>query len=213
VFNDAIEAKVTAEQQALAAKNKLEQIKFEAEQRIVEARGKAEAMTVESNALRSNPMILETPCRLKNGTGYLPQVTGGRNYHSFRFRLSITQQRRGAARPIERSHSFKLTTISASSILDRRYTDESIPAVIDHLFRSSQNTKEFKTCLQPSHPRPSTLLVKAGREPFKVKDLSSAELAARKCSWRTGNARPDGHPRRYAAKKRPGRMQIMGSLT
>ena len=53
VFNDAIEAKVTAEQQALAAKNKLEQIKFEAEQQIAEAKGKAEAMTVESNALRS----------------------------------------------------------------------------------------------------------------------------------------------------------------
>ncbi|MEO8070282.1 MAG: prohibitin family protein, partial [Acidobacteriota bacterium] len=33
-FNDAIEAKVTAEQQALAAKNKLEQIKFEADQKI-----------------------------------------------------------------------------------------------------------------------------------------------------------------------------------
>ena len=33
IFNEAIEAKVTAEQQALAAKNKLEQIKFEADQR------------------------------------------------------------------------------------------------------------------------------------------------------------------------------------
>ena len=76
VFNDAIEAKVTAEQQALAAKNKLEQIKFEAEQRIVEARGKAEAMTVESNALRSNPMILELRA-LEKWNGILPQVTGG----------------------------------------------------------------------------------------------------------------------------------------
>src|SRR5438034_7955710 len=76
VFNDAIEAKVTAEQQALAAKNKLEQIKFEADQKIAEARGKAEAMTIESNALKSNPQILELRA-LEKWNGTLPQVTGG----------------------------------------------------------------------------------------------------------------------------------------
>ena len=75
-FNDAIEAKVTAEQQALAAKNKLEQIKFEADQKIAEARGKAEAMTIESSALRSNPQILELRA-LEKWNGTLPQVTGG----------------------------------------------------------------------------------------------------------------------------------------
>jgi len=75
VFNEAIEAKVTAEQSALAAKNKLEQIKFEAEQRVAEAKGKAEAITVESNALRSNPQILELRA-LENWNGVLPQVTG-----------------------------------------------------------------------------------------------------------------------------------------
>ena len=76
VFNDAIEAKVTAEQQALAAKNKLEQIKFEADQKVAEARGKAEAMTIESNALRSNPQILELRA-LEKWNGILPQVTSG----------------------------------------------------------------------------------------------------------------------------------------
>jgi len=76
VFNEAIEAKVTAEQQALAAKNKLEQIKFEAEQKVAEARGKAEAITIESNALRSNPQILELRA-LEKWNGVLPQVTGG----------------------------------------------------------------------------------------------------------------------------------------
>jgi regulator of protease activity HflC (stomatin/prohibitin superfamily) len=75
VFNEAIEAKVTAEQSALTAKNKLEQIKFEADQRVAEARGKAEAMTVESNALRSNPQILELRA-LERWNGVLPQVTG-----------------------------------------------------------------------------------------------------------------------------------------
>jgi len=74
-FNSAIEAKVTAEQQALAAKNKLEQIKFEADQRIAEARGKSEAMRVESEALRTNPQILELRA-LEKWNGVLPQVTG-----------------------------------------------------------------------------------------------------------------------------------------
>jgi len=76
IFNEAIEAKVTAEQQALAAKNKLEQIKFEADQKVAEARGKAEAITIESNALRSNPQILELRA-LEKWNGVLPQVTGG----------------------------------------------------------------------------------------------------------------------------------------
>ncbi|MEP6961667.1 MAG: prohibitin family protein [Acidobacteriota bacterium] len=74
-FNSAIEAKVTAEQSALAARNKLEQIKFEADQRIAEARGKAEAIRVESDALRSNPQILELRA-LEKWDGVLPQVRG-----------------------------------------------------------------------------------------------------------------------------------------
>jgi regulator of protease activity HflC (stomatin/prohibitin superfamily) len=74
-FNSAIEAKVTAEQQALAARNRLEQIKFEAEQRIAEARGKAEAIRAESEALRSNPQILDLRA-LEKWDGVLPQVTG-----------------------------------------------------------------------------------------------------------------------------------------
>jgi regulator of protease activity HflC (stomatin/prohibitin superfamily) len=37
-FNRAIEEKVTAEQEALAAKNKLERIKFEADQAVAEAK-------------------------------------------------------------------------------------------------------------------------------------------------------------------------------
>ena len=50
-FNTAIEAKVTAEQNALAAKNKLEQVKFEAEQRISQARGEAEAIRIQAQAI------------------------------------------------------------------------------------------------------------------------------------------------------------------
>ncbi len=50
-FNTAIEAKVTAEQNALAAKNKLEQVKFEAEQRISQAKGEAEAIKIQAQAI------------------------------------------------------------------------------------------------------------------------------------------------------------------
>lgn len=50
-FNQAIEAKVTAEQDALASKNKLEQVKFEAEQRIAQAKGEAEAIKIQAQAI------------------------------------------------------------------------------------------------------------------------------------------------------------------
>ena len=50
-FNKAIESKVTAEQDALAAKNKLEQVKFEAEQRIAQAQGEAEAIRIQAQAV------------------------------------------------------------------------------------------------------------------------------------------------------------------
>src|SRR3990167_2182690 len=51
-FNQAIEAKVTEEQNALAAKNKLEQVKYEAEQRVVEAKGEAEAISIQAKAIQ-----------------------------------------------------------------------------------------------------------------------------------------------------------------
>jgi regulator of protease activity HflC (stomatin/prohibitin superfamily) len=52
-FDDAIERKVTAEQNALASKNKLEQIKYEAEQRIAQAKGESEAIRIQSEAINS----------------------------------------------------------------------------------------------------------------------------------------------------------------
>ncbi len=75
-FNKAIEEKVTAEQEALAAKNKLERIKFEADQRIAEAKWKAEAIRVESEALKSNPEVLQLRA-LEKWNWILPQVTSG----------------------------------------------------------------------------------------------------------------------------------------
>lgn len=52
-FTQAIEAKVTAEQQALTAKNKLEQTKYEGEQKIVSAKAEAEAIRIQSQAINS----------------------------------------------------------------------------------------------------------------------------------------------------------------
>lgn len=50
-FNQAIEQKVTAEQDALASKNKLEQTKYEAEQKIVSAQAEAEAIRIQAEAI------------------------------------------------------------------------------------------------------------------------------------------------------------------
>ncbi len=74
-FNRAIEDKVMAEQQALAAKNKLEQVKFEAEQKIAEAKGRAEAIRIESEALKTNDKILEMRF-IEAWDGKLPVVMG-----------------------------------------------------------------------------------------------------------------------------------------
>jgi len=50
-FTKAIERKVTAEQDALTAKNKLEQVKYEAQQRIEQAKGEAEAIRIQAQSI------------------------------------------------------------------------------------------------------------------------------------------------------------------
>ena len=52
-FNDAIEAKVTAEQEALTQKNKLEQVKYESEQKIVSAEAQAKAIEIQAKAIQN----------------------------------------------------------------------------------------------------------------------------------------------------------------
>lgn len=53
VFNEAIERKVTAEQDALAAKNKLQQVEFEKQATIARAQGEAEAIKIQSAAIQA----------------------------------------------------------------------------------------------------------------------------------------------------------------
>lgn len=50
-FSAAIEEKVTAVQQAEAAKNQLERVKFEAEQRVAQAEAEAEAIRIQAEAI------------------------------------------------------------------------------------------------------------------------------------------------------------------
>lgn len=52
-FTKAIEAKVTAVQDAEAAKNKLAQVQYEAQQRVAEAKGEADAIAVQSAAVET----------------------------------------------------------------------------------------------------------------------------------------------------------------
>lgn len=52
-FNKAIEMKVTAEQNALAAKNKLAQVEYEAQQRVTQAKGEADAIAIQAQAINS----------------------------------------------------------------------------------------------------------------------------------------------------------------
>ena len=52
-FNDAIEAKVTAEQNALAEKNKLEKVKYESEQKVVAAEAQAKAIEIQAKAIQN----------------------------------------------------------------------------------------------------------------------------------------------------------------
>jgi regulator of protease activity HflC (stomatin/prohibitin superfamily) len=75
-FNEAIEAKVTAEQQALASKNKLEQTKYEAEQRVVQAKAEAEAIRIQSEALKENKGLVELEA-VKKWNGVLPTYMMG----------------------------------------------------------------------------------------------------------------------------------------
>ena len=74
-FNEAIEAKVTAEQLKLKAERDLERIKIEADQRVAEAIGKATAIRIEAQALSANPRIVELRW-IEKWNGETPQYWG-----------------------------------------------------------------------------------------------------------------------------------------
>lgn len=75
-FNQAIENKVRAEQDALASKNKLEQTKYEAEQRIVQAQAEAESIRIQAEALKDNQDLVALEA-VRKWNGVLPSYILG----------------------------------------------------------------------------------------------------------------------------------------
>lgn len=87
-FTKAIEAKVTAEQDALAAENKLAQVEFEAQQRSAAAKGVADALLIQAEA-KAKAIEIETEALKRGGNeiielraierwdGVLPTITSG----------------------------------------------------------------------------------------------------------------------------------------
>lgn len=81
-FTKAIEAKVTAVQNAEAAKNKLEQVKFEAQQKIETAKAEAESIRIQAQAVTSQGGADYVKLKwIEKWTGIVPQTTlGGQDF-------------------------------------------------------------------------------------------------------------------------------------
>lgn len=80
-FNNAIEAKVTAEQLKLKADRDLERIKVEAQQKITSAQAEAEALRLQKQEITPDLLLLRqievNRVAVDKWDGHLPQVTGG----------------------------------------------------------------------------------------------------------------------------------------
>ena len=75
-FEKAIEGKVTAEQEALKAKNKTVQIQEEAKQKVISAEAEAKSMAIRANALTQNNALVEYEA-VKKWDGKLPEYMMG----------------------------------------------------------------------------------------------------------------------------------------
>lgn len=79
-FNNAIEAKVKAEQDALTQKNKLEQVKYEAEQRVAQATAEAQAIKIQAQAVMNQWGAGYVSLKwIEKRDGKLPVTTLGQN--------------------------------------------------------------------------------------------------------------------------------------
>lgn len=77
-FNNAVEAKVIAQQSALAAQNKTEQIKQEANQTVIAAQAEAQSMQIRAQALERNAKLVEWEA-VQKWNGQLPVYMLGGN--------------------------------------------------------------------------------------------------------------------------------------
>lgn len=75
-FERAIESKVTAEQEALKAKNRTVQIQEEAKQKIISAEAEAKSMAIRANALTQNKALVEYEA-VQKWDGKLPEYMLG----------------------------------------------------------------------------------------------------------------------------------------
>lgn len=75
-FEKAIESKVTAEQEALKAKNKTVQVEEEARQKVISAQAEAKSMAIRANALTQNKALVEYEA-VQKWNGVLPQYMMG----------------------------------------------------------------------------------------------------------------------------------------
>jgi regulator of protease activity HflC (stomatin/prohibitin superfamily) len=75
-FEKAIENKVTAEQEALRAKNKTVQIQEEAKQKLITAEAEAKSMSIRANALTKNKALVEYEA-VQKWNGKLPEYMMG----------------------------------------------------------------------------------------------------------------------------------------
>lgn len=75
-FEKAIENKVTAEQEALRAKNKTVQIQEEAKQKLISAEAEAKSMSIRANALTQNKALVEYEA-VQKWDGKLPEYMMG----------------------------------------------------------------------------------------------------------------------------------------
>ena len=76
VFEKAIESKVTAEQEALKAKNKTVQVEEEARQKIISAEAEAKSMAIRAHALTQNKALVEYEA-VQKWDGKLPEYMMG----------------------------------------------------------------------------------------------------------------------------------------
>ena len=76
VFERAIESKVTAEQEALKAKNKTVQVEEEAKQKLISAQAEAKSMQIRATALTQNKALVEYEA-VQKWDGRLPEYLMG----------------------------------------------------------------------------------------------------------------------------------------
>lgn len=86
-FNKAIEAKVTAEQNALREQNNLKVVEFQAQQKITQAKGEAEAIRIVNEELSKSPRYIDY-LTIQRWDGKMPLALGSGSL------LSITGQQR-----------------------------------------------------------------------------------------------------------------------